>query len=576
MKNIVLTGNPNCGKTTLYNALTKSHAVTGNRLGVTVEGKSGICKLLKTPCKITDTPGIYSTEAFSNEEKVAADVLKNEDYDALICVIDTPNPERSLKLLEECLKLKKPTVAALNFSDELKKSGVTADTAALKKLYGIEFVSISASKNTGLKELAEAAFNAKSVAFNPEPDALKKALNTAFPEIKKSKKAFSPDKIFTNKYAAFPLLAVFTALIFTATFSGFAGVLSNALDVFFNKTLYSHTSLLMTSAKIRPETVSLVCDGILRGLGSVVSFLPQTAVLSFLLCVFEDSGYLSRSAYICDKGFRKFGLQGKCFFCMMMGFGCSVPAIASARVLENKSDRNRTIMLIPFMSCSAKLPFYLIVADRFFNGSVLFTVFLYTLGAAVGLLYMFFTKRKYEKEYGGFLLELPEYRVPSLKSIKYSVLSRIEDFLIKAGTVLIIGSLVIWFLSSFTPRFKYTEDPNEAIAALLGEKLLFLFRPIGMTDKRQCVSLFSGLIARESIVSSLEVLYNGDISSAFTKPSALSACVFSLLFPPCFAALLTMKKELNDTKLFVKTVAVQCLLSYIISAICYRIGRFIF
>lgn len=575
MKNFVLTGNPNCGKTTLFNVLTKSHAVTGNRLGVTVEIKSGICKLLKTPCQITDLPGIYSLEPFSNEEKIATRILKNKAYDAIICVIDTQNPERSLSLLEECLTLKKPIVAALNFSDELEKNGVTVRTEALKKLFGVDFFNISATKNTGIKELLFAAFSAEAVK-GPKTGVVKKALSTAFSKPDESKKGYFPDRIFTDKFAAFPVLAIFTALIFTATFSGLSGVLSNTLDTFFNKTLYFHTDSLMTAAGFRPETVSLVCDGILRGLGSVVSFLPQTAVLSFLICVFEDSGYLSRSAYICDSALKRVGLQGKCFFCMMMGFGCSVPAITSSRVLESKKDRDRTVMLLPFIPCSAKLPFFLLTAEKFFGSSVIFTVFLYTLGVAVGLMYMFFTKRKYEKESTGFILELPKYRIPSLKSIKYSVISRISDFLTKAGTVLVIGSIVIWFLSSFTTEFKYSQNPDDSLAAALGEKLLFLFRPLGMTDKRQCIALFSGLIARESIVSSLEVLYNGDITNVFTKASALSACVFSLLFLPCFATLLTMKKELNDTKLFLKTVAIQCLISYIISAISYRIGVLIF
>ncbi len=575
MKNAVLLGNPNSGKTTLFNTLTKSNRITGNRFGVTVDTESGISKKFGTKTVITDLPGIYSLEPFSNEEKEVIKYLKKEKYDSIIVVINTLNPLRSFNLLNECLKLNKPVTAALNFCDEFKKERIKINKDILKKYYNCEFIEISSSKGTGLNELITAVNkNIKSTDNKPySKEETQNIVSVAIVKENAKLPSFKADKILTGKFTAFPVLLFFTVLMFTFVFSGVCGKLSSFFNDLITVDLYNIIKNTVIKNTGNGLLAGLVCDGILKGVGTVISFIPQIAALSFVLSIFEDTGYLSRCAYICDKPLRKAGLQGKCFFCIMTGFGCTVPAILSTRVLENKSDRIKTVMLNMFIPCTAKIPLLIMINNEIFKNGKLLLPTLYTLTCGIAFIYIYFFGKMNKNEKNIFLLELPEYRFPAIKSIFYSVKSKTKEFLFKAGTILIITSVVIWLFSSFNLQFKFTNDINNSIASVLGEKLIYIFKPIGITDKRQTISLISGIFARESIVSSLKIMFPNGIKNAFTKASALSFCLFTLLFPPCFASLITAKKEINNNRLFIKIVAFQSVLAYIICIAVYEAGR---
>lgn len=579
MKKIILLGNPNCGKTTLFNTLTKSHAVTGNRLGVTVEAKSGIYKTKNNSYTIIDLPGIFSLSPFSDEEKVVSDFLKKNDYDCIICVIDSLNPERSFALLESVLKLGKSVTVAFNFCDLLEKEKTETDIKTAEYIFGVPCVKISASKNIGIETLIETAVNSKprsSAKPLPTPE---KAVEKIFkkPQSFSLLKFHKPDKILLNKKFAYIFLLIATAIVFYLTFSGITATASEYLGYLITDVFCEKMRIFLNRIS-NSMLSSLICDGIIKGCGAVLGFLPQIAVLSVLLAVFEDSGYLARTAYILDRFFGKFGLQGKCFFCIMTGFGCSVPAVMSARILENKRDKIKTLLLIPFIPCSAKLPLFIMMSSLLFDSSPVFVPFLYILGCAVGLFVIGLISKFEKKGNDTFILELPPYRLPSPKSIKYTVITRLKDFLFKAGTVLVIGNILIWFLTNFNTSLSFAPNSDGSILHLIGKAILPVFKPIGLNDWKQTVSLFSGLIARESIVSSLKILYNDNImiASAFSRASALAFCTFSLLFSPCISALTAIGKELKNFKFFILGIISQSICAYAVSFIIYNIGRLIF
>lgn len=587
MKRILLLGNPNSGKTTLFNLLTKSRRTTGNRIGVTVDAASGICRLAGEPFELIDLPGVYALTPFTSEEKVVAKALARSDYDALLCVVDSTNAARALCFALSVLNLKKPTVLALNFSDELEKEGHEWDTAALEKLFGVRAFAVSALKNKNLTQLSSAAVKAKaSPGGFPEGEEaftyIDRLLPTLLPPPKKKKKDFTKraDAIALNKKYAYFLMLLTTLLLFAAAFTGAVPRLSMLLQELLTVKLHDAAASLLQSAGASSMLTAFFCDGILKGIGTVLSFLPQIAVLSFLLAILEDTGYLSREAYLCDKPMRCVGLQGKCFVSAFLGFGCSVPAILSTRVLENKHDRVRTMLLIPFLACSAKLPLFVMMSGLFFGGGALPVAVLYLFGAAVGFTYLrVLHKAARQKDEDLFTLELPPYRLPSFRSVGYSVLTRVGEFCFKAGTVLVMSSIAVFLLSTLGKDFSPVQSPADSLLALFGKAVLPLFRPLGITDWRQTVALLSGIFAREAIVSTLGILYGAGplaLKQAFSVPSALSFCVFSLLFLPCVAAQTALYKEMHDHKLFAKTLMIQALIAYALTFCVYRAGVLFF
>ncbi|MGN1133314.1 MAG: ferrous iron transport protein B, partial [Oscillospiraceae bacterium] len=539
MINVALAGNPNCGKTTLFNALTGSNQYVGNWAGVTVEKKMGQTK--DGNFNIVDLPGIYSLSPYSMEEIVSRDYILNEKPDAIINIIDGTNIERNLYLTVQLIELQTPMVLVINMMDDVKSQGTTIDTCYLSKLLGIPIVPISARHGDNIDEvLRQISYVVKNRITPPDinyDNNTQNALNTIFAEIydekkklpysfysskvleddervikelkltknqlehidtiakkyestskygdretmladarykfieditrksvnkgKKVNKLSVSDKIdlvVTNKFLALPIFLLIMLGIFSLTFGPVGTFLSDLIDKLFNDMLSPAVTKLLTAADAPLWTQSLLVDGVIHGVGGILTFLPQIAILFLCLSILEDSGYMARAAFITDRFLRKLGLSGKSFIPMLMGFGCTTPAVMAARTEENMSERRMTIMLIPFMSCGAKLPIYALFAGAFFKkykGLVVFSMYLigFLLAILVGLI---LKKTVFRSNKAPFIMELPTYRVPMVKSVLKNTWDKCRGFIIKAGTVIFAMSIVIWILQSFTPTFHFT------------------------------------------------------------------------------------------------------------------------
>lgn len=685
---LALAGNPNCGKTTLFNAMTGAKEYVGNWPGVTVEKKEG--KVRTFPDKsgkglctlghemtVVDLPGIYSLSPYSMEEIVARDYIINEKPEAIINIVDGTNLERNLYLTVQLLELERPMIIALNMMDEVEKRGDSIDCERLSLELGIPVIPISARTGEGidqlvdgLQKLIEAAHAQFHEGFNIEPDdvyddfthmqhhligrivdpyaekaglpkhwtqikllegdervraslKLPEDVSAKVDEIVKNFAQANPfgdneslvadsryayiekvaaaamkkgskdviaesnakiDKVLTNKWLAVPLFLLIMALIFTLTFSTVGAALSDAVGSAINEGFSPFVRQALTSAGAQTWFVSLVCDGIIKGVGGVLTFLPQIALLFLCLSFMEDSGYMSRIAFIMDKPMRRFGLTGKSFIPLLMGFGCTVPATMSARTMDNQRDRRMTILLLPFMSCSAKLPVYGLIASAFFEKDRALIIFsLYLLGVLLGILSGFFFKdRLFEKGDAPFVIELPTYRWPTLKNTFTHVWERVSHFLEKAGTIIFAMSVVLWFLESFNFSFALVADPGESILGIIGSFIAPFFKPLGFGSWQASVALLSGVVAKEAVVSSLSMfagfsasagsaVVRSALSSIFTPASAYSFLVFVLIYTPCMAAVATMRRELESAKWTAFAVIYQILFAWAAAFVIYHI-----
>ncbi|OQA14498.1 MAG: Ferrous iron transport protein B [Firmicutes bacterium ADurb.Bin356] len=674
---IALVGNPNSGKTTLFNAITGAHEYVGNWPGVTVEKKEGRIQAHGHEITLIDLPGIYSLSPHSMEEIIARNFVIKEQPDAIINIVDATNLERNLYLSVQLMELERPMIIALNMMDEIKKRGDTIDITRLSLELGIPVVPISARTGEGVQELLnqcelliELAHEQMHRGFCIEPDdfydeythavhhkigeiigdnaeragipshwaqvkllegdalvrealalseeqqdKLDEIVNTYAGEApgidnetrmadtryrfisqitaaavrharKQGEKSPSDriDAILTHKYFAIPVFLLIMLGIFTLTFSTLGAWLSDQVEIFIS-TLSSWLSIWLFNIGTSKWLTSLISDGIILGVGGVLTFLPQIALLFLCLSLLEDSGYLSRTAFIMDKLLRRFGLSGKSFIPMLMGFGCTVPATMAARTMENEKDRRMTILLLPFMSCSAKLPVYGLIAGAFFShnrGLVVFS--LYALGIVAGILTgLLFKRTLFTGMDAPFVLEMPPYRRPMLKNTLRHVSLRIQHFLEKAGTVILLMSAVLWFLQSFDASFIMVEDSAKSILGLVGGWLAPAFAPLGFGAWQASVALLAGLVAKEVVVASLSLFYGfsaaaGDsavrasLSSTFTPLSAYSFLVFVLLYVPCMAAVATMRRELNSVKWTAFMVAYQVGIAYIAALLIYQAG----
>ena len=669
---VALAGNPNCGKTTLFNALTGSNQYVGNWPGVTVEKKEGTARLGDREITVVDLPGIYSLSPYSMEEIVARDFIIGEGPDAVIDIVDATNLERNLYLTVQLLELERPLVLALNFMDEVKARGDQIDVERLSKELGVPVVPITAKTGEGLDELLQVAHRQMHLGVTYEPDDLyddfthdihhrmgelihdyayaanlpahwsaikllegdgvvAKALNLP-PEVQtkldaiiaeyeassdlgdretlvadsrykyiervvrasvvRGKGSEGPtltekiDRIVTGKYTALPLFLCAMLVMFVITFGPFGSWLQDGVSALID--LFSGWLEGTLSAAGAPDVlISLVCDGIISGVGGVLSFLPQIALLFFFLSFLEDSGYMSRAAFIMDRLLRRFGLSGKAFIPMLMGFGCSVPAIMGARTMENEKDRRMTILLIPFMSCSAKLPVYGLLSAAFFGPWAGLVVFgLYVIGMAVGILSgILFKHTLFAGEPAPFVLELPPYRFPSMENIATHVWQKVKGFLVKAGTLILAMSVVLWLLQSFDFSLHMVDDAGESMLGTLGALIAPIFAPLGFGFWQAAVALLTGFIAKEMVVSSLSMFYgfsltatSGAVAAAmtgFTPLSAFSMLVFILLYVPCVAATSTMAKELGSAKWTAFSVCWQLGVAYVVALLVHTVGLFL-
>lgn len=661
--NVVLAGNPNCGKTTLFNQLTGSKQYVGNWPGVTVEKKSGKVKNSQgRDIEVVDLPGIYSLSPYTPEEIVTRNCLLNDDPDVIIDIVDATNLERNLYLTTQLAELARPIVIALNMCDLLEKNGDKIDIASLEKQLSIPIIPISASKNTGIDKLVEKVvelydkgkyvpvkniysyevdrilreiesaledikqhsyhrkrwtavklFEGDKVTWNHYnfTDEQKEHINLHIDEIHTSKNVDREmiiaderykyicsitekvvtrkrpagylsvsdkiDKVVTNRFFALPFFLLVMLMVFAITFGAPGNLLRDGATYLITDLLGGGLSSLLTYFDASAWAQSLVIDGIIAGVGSVISFLPQIMLLFILLSLLEDSGYMSRAAFIMDKLLRYIGLSGRAFVPMLMGFGCTVPAVLATRTLENQKDKRLTILITPFMSCSAKMPVYLLFISYFFADYGPLVIFgIYLLGMVVAVLSALLFKSTILKgKNAPFVMELPPYRMPSPKSLWLHVWDRLKDFLVRAGTVLLGASILIWFLQSFDFSMQMV-SPDESMLASIGKFIAPVFAICGFGDWRASVSLVTGIAAKESVASTLAVLYPGaSIADAFSPLAAFSFLVFVLLYTPCIAALSAIHKEMGSLKWTAVTVVYQIFVAWFASALVFQFGTLI-
>ncbi len=661
-----LAGNPNSGKTTLFNQLTGSSQRVGNFPGVTVDKTEGNLRG-NTDITITDLPGIYSLSPYSNEEIVTRNFILYDKPDGIINIIDAANIERNLYLTMQLIELNVPMVIALNMMDEVEGNGGFVDVNGLEAALGVPVIPVSALKNEGIEELVEHAVNVARYCEYPHKldfcdeenegavhrcihsishiiedhaqaagipvrfaatkltegdNIIKKSLGLDNGDYKiceqiisemeqergldreaaladmrfsfierlcgnyvqkpaeslEEKITFNADRILTGKYTAIPAFLIIMALIFYVTFGHFGIFLSDVMEYGINY-ITNITEHALTAYGLNPVFKSLIIDGVFAGVGSVLSFLPVIIVLFFFLSILEDTGYMARVAFIMDKLLRKIGLSGRSFVPMLIGFGCSVPAIMATRTLPSERDRKLTILLTPFMSCSAKLPIYALFTAAFFReNQALVIISLYLLGIVVGIIFAFILKIFiFKGQPVPFVMELPNYRIPSPKNIFRLIYIRAKDFITRAFTIIFAATIVIWFLQTFDSRLNLVTDSADSLLAWLGNLIVPVFNPLGISDWRISTAFITGFTAKESVVSTLTVLLGGNVNrlpELFTQLTAFVFLVFSLLYTPCVAAIATVKKELGK-RYAVGVVLVQCAAAWLVAYIVYIIGSMV-
>lgn len=588
MITVALVGNPNVGKTTLFNLLTGSHQHVGNWAGVTVEKKEGF---LGSEIKIVDLPGIYAMDTYSNEEKISKQFLEDEDVSVIVNIIDATNLDRNLYLTMQLKQFRKPMVLVINMIDVAKSKGVEIDYEKLSKELGVHVIPISASKGIGIEKVKNMLENSNffnndidndyHYSFNNENEAYKyieSVLDKCIIKKKSTDETISDkiDKFVLNKFLAYPLFLGLLYLIFKFTFNWAGQPLADMLDGLLSNNLVPFVEALLIDGS--PWFQSLIIDGIIGGVGAVVVFLPLILALFLGISLLEDSGYMARAAFIMDKIMRKMGLSGKAFIPLIVGFGCSVPAIMSARTLESEKDRKLTALIVPLMSCNARLPVYALFASVFFPNNettVVFSLYLLGIGMAflIGLL---FKNTIFKKDEEPFIIELPEYKLPQLKTLVTHTWEKGKGFLKKAGTLIFSVSVIVWFLSNF--NFTGMVDMNESLLANIGRFIAPIFTPLGFGTWEAAVSLLAGLMAKEVVIGTMGVIFGESLQTIlpnyFTPLSAYSFLVFVLLYTPCVSVLAAMKKEYGN-KMLLFSVSYQLVLAWVVSFLVYNVGRMI-
>lgn len=661
-----LVGNQNCGKTTLFNALTGSNQHVGNFPGVTVDQKMGEIKDGKSG-SVVDLPGIYSLRPYTQEEIVTRDFILNEKPDGIINIIDATNIERNLYLTLQLLELRVPMVLALNMMDEVHANGGTIDVRELSRCLGIPVVPISAAKGEGVSELLDQAVHTARGKTLPKvydfcaPDspvhrcihavvhmiqdhADKAGIPARFAttkliegdegilrqlqldqnekellehcivqmenergldrnaaladmrysfiesvveicvvkchESKEHRRSVRMDKILTGKYTALPVFFGVMFLIFYLTFNLIGQNLSDFLSLGIDK-LTMLVDKGLTAYGINPVVHSLIVDGIFAGVGSVLSFLPIIVTLFFFLSILEDTGYMARVAFVMDRLLRKIGLSGRSFVPMLIGFGCTVPAIMATRTVSSDRDRKMTILLTPYMSCSAKIPIYAVFSAAFFpKYAAVVMIGLYVTGILLGILLALVLKNTaFRGQPVPFVMELPNYRMPSARSVGLLLWEKARDFLERAFTVIFLATIIIWFLQTFDAKLNVVTDSADSLLAMVGQFISGIFKPLGFDDWRVATALISGFTAKEAVVSTLGVLLGTNVAalgsvlgSLFTPLSALSFLVFTLLYTPCVAAVAAIRRELRSFWKMLGVVILQCGVAWLAGMLVYRIG----
>lgn len=585
MINVALFGNPNVGKTTVFNLLTGSNQYVGNWPGVTIDKKEGF---LGDDIKIVDLPGIYAMDTFSNEEKVSKEFLETGDVDVIVNIVDASNLSRNLYLTTQLMKFNKPIVILLNMLDVAESKGIYIDFDKLSKELGVTVIPIIAKKKSGFDKISSAIkvsvnkninysidFGNEAKTYKKLDDILSRCIKTT--SNKKISISDKIDNIVLNPILAYPIFIGALLLLFKFTFDWVGGPLQEGLATLIETYISSPINDMLVNSS--PWFKSLIIDGILGGVCGTLPFFPLIFTLFFGISLFEDSGYMSRAAFLMDNIMRKVGLSGKAFIPMVMGLGCSSPAIMATRTLDSEKDRKITALISPLMTCGAKLPIYAVFVAIFFpKNAALVTTSLYLLGIVVAILVaLVLNKTSFKTDIEPFILELPEYKLPTLNALLKNTWNKSKGFLIRVVTVMFAMSVAIWLLSSFNFN-GFTEDMNNSFLSYLGKLMTPLFSPLGFGDWRASVSILTGLGAKEIVISTMQVLYgNLDIvlPTVFTGVTAYGFLVFSTLYTPCIAALATMRKEYGNKMMFTSLIY-QFIIAWIGAFIVKIIGSTIF
>jgi len=674
--NVAFIGNPNCGKTSLFNDYTGAKLKVANWPGVTVEKKEGSYKFRDKEYKLVDLPGIYSLTSYTMEEKLSRQYILEDEVDVIIDVADASSLERNLYLTLQLIELGKPVVLALNMMDIVEERGMEIDMHRLPEMLGIPVIPVSARKKTGLEVLMHAVAHHKNkssleklehhhdeigstkhkhnhhyecvMVYSDEIedmiDIVIERLQVKFPEMKnyrwyalkmlemddeitelypigladivsrsyeldiinqkydfieeviqecvvnKDKKAHKTDKIdslFTHRFLGLPIFLGIMALVFFLTFS-VGDSLKGAFEIFLTW-FSSSTREFLGSVGTNEVLISLVVDGIIAGVGGILTFLPNIFILFLALAFLEDSGYMSRVAYVMDGIMGKLGLSGRAFIPMILGFGCSVPAIMASRSLEDPKDRMKTILITPFMSCSARLPIYVIFSEMFFPQNAFLVAYsMYAIGLLVAIIVALvmnlFDK---QKSLHSLLIELPEYKAPNARSIAIYVWEKVKDYLSKAGTTIFFASIIIWVILNFGSHGMVT-NISESFGATIGRTISPILAPAGLDRWEIVVALIAGIAAKEIVVSSMGILYGvGNINSAagmagmsatlaatgFGALNAYSLMVFCLLYIPCAATIATIKRETHSWKWTIFAACFQLGIAYFVSTLIFQVGK---